>query len=193
MIGEVKTARIVFNYEVLTGLNLVTENISSSIDGLLKITNDKCQLHANQSGNREMPSVEEHAALCAVSSLATKLRHESYQCLQCRKALASSGDWYVTELWCSNPIICWRIPTLPVPACVGKGSPTCLVKASISNLLPGLRLVFTHRLVLLSQCPRQHISGGPDGSALQTLLPFAFTVTSQYLITIPGRPGLVAF
>lgn len=192
MIGEVKTARIVFNYEVLTGLNLVTESISSSIDGLLKITNDKRRLHANQSENTEMSSVEEHAVLCAVSSLATKLGHKSYQCLQCRKALPSSGDWYVTNLWHSNPIICWRIATLPVPACVGKGSPTGIVKASISNLLRGLQLLFTHRLALLSQCPRQHISGGPDGSTFQTPLPFAFPLTSQYLITIPGRRGLTA-
>lgn len=97
---------------MLTGLNLVTENISSSIDGLLKITNDKCWLHAKQSGNSEMSSVEEHAVLFAVSSPATKLGHKSYQCLQCRKALPSSGDWCVTDLWCSNPIICWRIATL---------------------------------------------------------------------------------
>lgn len=64
--GELKTARIVFNYKMLTDLNLVTESISSFVGGLPKITDDKCLLHANQSRNHETLYVEEHAVPCAV-------------------------------------------------------------------------------------------------------------------------------
>jgi hypothetical protein len=68
----------------MTGLNLVTENISSFIGGLPKITNDKCLSHANPSWSSETRG-RARAVLCTISLIPTNLGHKT-------KLTVSSGQ-----------------------------------------------------------------------------------------------------